>query len=383
MSSKRESRTVLLTLGRLPVALELARTLHSGGWRVLVADPYRWHLCRLSNTVYKSFKVVAPTTDALRYLDELEQIIEREQVSLVLPVSEESVFVSALKNRLPSSVELLCMEQSVLLQLHDKYCFARFARTLELSVPTTVLANDNSGCDQLMSMPFVVKPRLSCSGAGVRYGLAGDTLKRSELDGQHVVQQRLSGDACCTFSVATAGKTLLNVCYRSVLDAGSVAVCFEQITLPVSVNSFIETVVSTTNYSGMISFDFIQNEEGDWCAIECNPRATSGIHFVEHTDLLLALIDGKASTSDRLSGRRQEFWSCLMKVEGALFKGQINTQGWRNLFRTRDITFRMADLKPFFLMTFVLAPQLYKSFRSGKSVSEVLMSDVAWQDRRT
>lgn len=383
MSSNHDSRTVLLTLGRLPVALELARALNSSGWRVLVADPYAWHICRLSNSVDASFKVTAPAVNEQRFLKELEQIIEREHVSLVVPVSEETVFVSALKSRLTDAVEIASVEQNALLQLHDKYCFAQLASGLELSVPVTVLANNTSDREKLMTQPFVIKPRLSCSGAGVRFGSSGDILNSSECTERYVVQQRLSGDACCAFSVAAAGETLLSVCYRSLLESGSVSVCFEQIKVPEGITRFVESIVRATGYSGMISFDFIQNNDGDWCAIECNPRATSGIHFVDQEDLLSSLVGGQKSVPRPLSGRRQEFWSCLMNVEGALFKGQVNRQGWRNLFRSKDITFRIADMKPFIFMTFILAPQLYKSFRSGKSISEVLMSDVSWHGRPT
>ncbi|MFK7859829.1 MAG: ATP-grasp domain-containing protein [Granulosicoccus sp.] len=380
MSSNRESRTVLLTLGRLPVALELARALHSVGWRVLVADPYAWHLCRLSNTVHGSFKVTAPAADEQRYLQELEKIIADEQVSLVIPVSEETLFVSTLKTRVHDSVEVLCMHQDSLLQLHDKYRFARFAKELGLSVPVTVLADDIPAREALMSRPFVVKPRLSCSGTGVRFGVAGDAFASSENNDRHIVQQRLSGEACCSFSIAAAGITLTSVCYRSLLEAGSVSICFEQMPVPEGITRFIDTVVRETRYTGMIAFDFIENDKGIWCAIECNPRSTSGIHFINHKNLTSSLIDKVACVPDHLTGRRQEFWSCLKQVQGALFKRQINRPGWKNLFRTRDITLQRSDLKPFVLMTFIMAPQLFRSLRSGIPLSEVLMSDVGWHE---
>ncbi|MFK7993877.1 MAG: ATP-grasp domain-containing protein [Granulosicoccus sp.] len=379
MNSERDSRTVLLTLGRLPVALELARALHGGGWRVLVAEPYAWHLCRLSNSVHRSFKVTAPAVNEQLYLDELQVIIEREQVSLVLPVSEEILYVSALKHRLPPSVELLCMDQRTLALLQDKYCFARFADKLGLPVPATVLADNESACRQLTTLPFVVKPRQSCAGAGVRFGTAGGALENSELSDTHVVQQQLSGIACCSFTLATTGQTLTSVCYGSLLEAGSVAVCFEQMAVPESISEFINRIVQATEYSGMIAFDFIQDDTGVWRAIECNPRSTSGIHFIEHDDLLKGLIRKLPFPSPVKPVRRQEFWSSLMQVEGALFKGKINASGWKNLFTSKDITLRFPDIKPFVFMVFILAPQLFQSIKTRKPMSELLMSDMVWR----
>ena len=44
-------KTVLLTLGRLPKALELARALRAAGARVLVAEPFAKHLTGTSRAV--------------------------------------------------------------------------------------------------------------------------------------------------------------------------------------------------------------------------------------------------------------------------------------------------------------------------------------------
>ncbi len=379
MISPTASRTVLLTLGRLPVSLELARALSSAGWRVVVADPFAWHLCRISNSVSKSFKVTAPTVDSEVYLAELAQVVRSEDVSLVLPVSEETLFVTQLKERLDENVHFFCIGQDALLTLHDKYLFSQFAVSLGLPVPQTALTNDMEACGALINQPYIVKPRLSCAGAGVRFGAAGDSLLRHEKSGGNIVQQQMQGASCSTFAIAIHGQTTVHVCYRSLMESGAVSVLFEEIPMPASITRFIDQVVQTLNYTGMISFDFIQDGDGVWRAIECNPRATSGMHFLQSQEIMQGLCDADASRERRLAGRRQEFWSCLAQVEGRLFKGQIDRRGWRNLFKTRDITWRRDDAKPFLLMCFVLAPQLLKSIRSGMPISQILMSDVGWR----
>ena len=62
--------TALLTLGRLPKALDIARALHGAGVRVIVAEPFRRHLSGVSNAVDRNFVVTAPAVDGPRYLDE-------------------------------------------------------------------------------------------------------------------------------------------------------------------------------------------------------------------------------------------------------------------------------------------------------------------------
>ena len=74
--------SVLLTLGRLPKALEIARALDSAGCRVIVAEPLRWHVCKPSSSVAFSYKVTAPNVDLDKYLRELLDIIMQEEIDL-------------------------------------------------------------------------------------------------------------------------------------------------------------------------------------------------------------------------------------------------------------------------------------------------------------
>ena len=382
MTKRHADRTLLLTLGRLPVALELARAFHASGWRVVVAEPHAWHLCRLSKSVKKSIRVTAPAVDPEAYLDELLRVIDQEAVTLVLPVSEETLHVAALKSRVPDSVQVMCMDQATLLSLHDKYLFVQWALQLGLAVPETELASNRDGCAALLSEPHVIKPRLSCSGVGVRIKAAGAALLAAEKTNRHVVQQKMPGQACSTFTIATHGKPLVSVCYKSLLESGTVSVCFEQISVPDSIANFISHAVQASNYTGMISFDFMQDDHDDWRAIECNPRATSGIHFLAADNIHSALTDGALQVPQLPDGRRQEFWSSLQQVEGALFKGQLDRRGWANLFTTRDITWRWLDMKPFLLMSFVVAPHLYKAVKARRPLSEIFMTDVGWHERQ-
>ena len=94
-------KTVLLTLGRLPKALELARGFHALGCRVLVAEPHAWHVCRLSRTVASSFALPAPNTHPDDYAQALRALVEREGVALIVPVSEAAPHVLTALNQTP------------------------------------------------------------------------------------------------------------------------------------------------------------------------------------------------------------------------------------------------------------------------------------------
>lgn len=55
-----EPRNILITGGRAPVALELARLFKAAGHRVYAAESAKYHLCRVSSAVEASFRVPSP-----------------------------------------------------------------------------------------------------------------------------------------------------------------------------------------------------------------------------------------------------------------------------------------------------------------------------------
>lgn len=122
------AKTVLLTLGRLPVALDIARSFHASGWRVLIADPWPMHLARMSRAVARCFRVTSPVEDSERYLAELRLIVADNEVSLVVPVSEESMHVATLADASDFDATVFCMPQAHMLALHDKFRFIELDR---------------------------------------------------------------------------------------------------------------------------------------------------------------------------------------------------------------------------------------------------------------
>ena len=115
--------TALLTVGRLPKALDIARALHRAGCRVVLAEPFRMHLARVSNCVDAARRVTAPRDSHEIYVADLLALATRERASLVVPISEETPHVAALHARLPGNARLFTMPQAEVVAVHDKYSF--------------------------------------------------------------------------------------------------------------------------------------------------------------------------------------------------------------------------------------------------------------------
>jgi len=368
--------TVLLTLGRLPKALDLARSFARAGWRVVVAEPHRRHLTGASRSVARSHAVTAPATDQPGYLRDLVRIIAAEQVSLVVPVSEETLHVAQLAPLLPAGVRLLTMSPALVLRLHDKGGFAAHALALGLTVPESFALADPAAAQFAAGHDMIVKPLHSCSGRGVRRISRGTPLP-SEADA--LAQRLVVGAEYSSCTLAHAGRVQGTVVYRGTLMAGSVAVGFERIDHP-AIEAWITRFVASVGWTGFIAFDFIVDAAGIPWGIECNPRTTSGLHFFAEADLAPAVLDPAHPLRFRPERRLQQFWSCVTETQNAFGDWPRFRANLRHLFGTRDVTWAARDPLPLLTMPWTAWPIISAARAKGVPFGEVATLDVGWTD---
>jgi len=376
-----ERPSVLLTLGRFPKALALARALNAAGFNVLVAEPFQWHLCRVSRAVSQSFVVCSPNVSTERYLSDLANIVSEHRVNLVIPVSEESHFVCQLKRRLPDDVEVFAPQSNHYETLHHKLRFAEWAEQKKLTVPETHMLGSVRGTRLAALRDTVIKPVAGCSGIGVRVHKAGEPLPTS-TGGAQLIQALVSGRLVSTLSVVRNGQLLGSVMYQGNVFAGSVAICFDQITMPESIHQWIGSLIhALEDYHGFLAFDFIIDQDNVPWAIECNPRLTSGIHFLDaaHLAKCLARGDDPAAHAKILSGRKQWFYSTLTEAYACLFKGRVKAfvHALGQLITSRDVVWSWRDPLPFLLMTPLSLGILWPAVREGISLGEASQRDIA------
>lgn len=370
-------KTVLITLGRLPKALELTRGLKQAGCRVLIAEPFAWHVCRLSNSVDACYRLPAPATDPLGYRSALLEVIERERVDIVIPVSEEAPHVLDAQPYAPSNVVFYSPSRETIAALHDKLRFARDARNAGFDVPQTLPAQDPEASGMAAHTDVIVKPIHGCSGVGVRLVRAGDTLDAGPGD---IVQRFVAGRAISTFTVAHEGRVRVTTMYEPTMLSGSVAVCFRRVDALAPVQEWVQRFVATRGLSGFVSFDFIVDADGTAWAIECNPRMTSGAHFVRCEDLGRAVLEPSADTPIRLRERThfQQFYPALTEANKKVLQPRAYLSDMRTVCSARDVVFSGRDLKPFFLMTPASWPILRQTLFGGMGFGEAATRDIIW-----
>ena len=373
-------KTVLLTLGRLPKALELARALHQAGARVIVAEPFGLHVCRASRSVAKSIRVPAPNTDPAAYLDALEAIVRQEDVDIVVPVSEEALHAASLAGRLPARSRLYCPPQQKLARLHDKLAFNRAADLIGLTVPETHEGNTPAALTLAAAQDYIVKPAHGCSGIGVSLRRKGDPLTPADRQPGMLVQARLPGRHVSSFSVARDGEVLATALYQGRIYSGTVSVSFERVDDCPAAANWIRRFVEAEAYTGFISFDFIEDAQGVPCAIECNPRLTSGVHFLDPDGLAQAVLNLPEARPIAMRPARafQEGHTALLEVYGALFRPREFFRRLRAFLTSEDVLFRLNDPLPFFLFTPMSWPVLRQAMFEKVSLGEAATRDITW-----
>jgi predicted ATP-grasp superfamily ATP-dependent carboligase len=373
-------QTVLLTIGRLPKALDFARSFHGAGWRVLVAEPFKTHLTGASRSVARSFVVPPPSHGKQAYLIALAKIIADENVDLVLPLSEESLHVAHLRPLLLPKVQIYAPPPETILQLHDKAAFIALAQSHGLAVPDTAILGSDEAEKLATRCDYVIKPVFSCSGRGVSLHKAGESLRAAITDDPNqkaIVQQKLTGHQFSSFSIADKGQLKVTTIYRGTLMSGSVAVGFERVDLA-AITKWVTDFVAAIHYSGVISFDFFVDSEGKAWAIECNPRVTSGVHFIETQDLAPAILS-RVGPPPRLRSttKMMQFYPAFMEVQDSFLSPKFfaNVQG---LLASQDVTWSISDPMPFITMPITSFTIIMRSILQKESFGEVSTADISW-----
>ncbi|MEC0126688.1 ATP-grasp domain-containing protein [Paenibacillus pabuli] len=413
------SLNVLLTGGRAPVTLDLARMLHRAGHRVYVAESVVRHLCRRSSALQQCFTVPSPRHETENYLFEMETLVQAWQIDVLIPMCEEVFYIAQGAERLRHYCHVLVSSLEQLHELHHKYDFIQLAASLGLSVPVTRLINSRQEwmemqADLEIEGEWVWKPVYSRFAARVRMPMSStgdfdggspdqkihaikmkqhrlqndDTLGDTEISSASpwVAQAYIAGQMLCTYSVAYEGTIVAHTTYDSRYRTGSVgaSVFFEHVEHE-GIYEWVRQFVQATGFSGQIGFDFIETADGQVYAIECNPRATSGIHLFHPGDgLVRALIapDELAKAAEVVIPKQSSKAMLMLPMLGSGLQqlwGKGDLRAWMAAWRgTRDVVYLRHDAKPWFEQFGVVLSAWRLARQHKLSLTEALTHDIEW-----
>lgn len=381
--------TVLITSGRVPLALELARALWRAGARVVVADSFPVHMCSHSRAVAATVPVAAPRADPQQFTKDVLDIVEREGVDVVVPVCEEALYLAEVRDDLARVCVPVLDGIDSLEPLHNKATFVEIARQLGFAVPETIVATS--------PQPVAVGARTTAHGAVLKPAYSRGGLEATLVDASTgqvavpgatvhrpwVVQEHIEGRDVCALAFVADGQVVVSATYHPTVTLGTNSVCFEAIRLH-EVDRWLSAFARRDDHRGFFAFDFRETPAGRLYPIECNPRITNGIHLLEPAAIAQAVLGGRGGrvTSRRRRPRtRARVTLGVLAAAGSARSPRALASVLRNARGAREVTWDWRDPVPAVAQLSYNVHVMRVARRHGLDLSEAIVHELDWNGR--
>ncbi|NJR19379.1 MAG: ATP-grasp enzyme [Calothrix sp. CSU_2_0] len=360
-------QNILISGGKMTKALQLARSFHAAGHRVVLVESHKYWLTghRFSNSVDKFYTVILPEKDPERYTQQLLDIVEKERIDVYVPVCSPvaSYYDSLVKPALSQDCEVFHCDVEITQMLDDKHAFSEKARSFGLSVPKSFKITNpeqviNFDFSQekrkyiLKSIPYDSVRRLNLTKLPCDTPEETAAFVRSlpiSPEKPWIMQEFIPGKEFCTHSTVKNGELRLHCCCES----SAFQVNYENVNNP-QILAWVKHFIQEMGITGQVSFDFIQTADGIVYAIECNPRTHSAITmFYNHPGVADAYL-GEIPASEPLQplvSSKPTYWLYheIWRLTGIRSLSQL--WSWlRNLLRGKDAIFQFNDPLPFLMV---------------------------------
>lgn len=376
------SKNILITGGRFFTALELARSFYNSGHKVFVADTTRVHLCAYSKCVSRSFLIPSPRFEFGKFEKKLKVIIEKYNIDMVIPVFEEALYLAKADPDIFKRCELFCSSLSIMHQLHNKWLFSKLQDTLDIPILPIKLIKKSKDLKNIHFSPYALKPCYS-RGSFELQKISSKEKPNISIDKAKkywVAQKWIEGEKYCTYSICRNGKVQAHVTYPNKTICGY-CMSFESIKHS-RILQWVKNLVKKLNFTGQISLDLIESSDGSLYALECNPRATSGLHLLAaNLDLAKYFIENniKIYQSPVGVGRQMAFGMLLYGLNQREKKQTISSFVKKHL-KYKDVVFCKEDLKPFLLQLFIFGKHILRCFKYKLPIPEAFLYDLNWEE---
>jgi hypothetical protein len=312
-------RTVLITGGKMTKALQLARSFHTAGHRVVLVEStkYRFTGHRFSRAV-DAFHCV-PDPSAPGYAEALLEIVRKEHVDVFVPVSSPAASVPDADARrlLDGMCDAVHADAATVRLLDDKAAFSEVAAGLGLRVPDWRRITHPRQVEEFEfpeGREYVLK-RIAYNPVG-RLDLTPLSRATPERniafarslpishDDPWILQEFVRGQEYCTHGTARNGALQVYGCCESSASQLNYAMVDKP-----EIRAWVERFAQSLNITGQVSFDFIEADDGHAYAIECNPRTHSAITmFHDHPGVAAAYLDDGHPVITPREGARATYW---------------------------------------------------------------------------
>ncbi len=373
-------RRVLITNASTFIALDLARLFSSEDIEVFVADSAKYHICSFSNSLKKKYLVPSPRFEPKKYINKIIKIIKDHDIDLVIPVYEEIFYIAKELEKFPKSCKVLAPNYSILESLNNKYLFQKKIEMYGFQTPNTYLLKSKEDLLNIpLDYPFMLK---AC------YCRASQRIKKinsykdlSDIDisftSPWIAQEWLEGKKYCTYSLCDNGKIKAHATYPVEFSIdGNSCLTFHSVEHE-AIFKWVKKLVALEKFSGQIGFDFVELPANNLYAIECNPRATSGIHLLSSEKEMIDLYFGnELDEIIKPNNKTTRQIATAMLMYG--WRSSSFSKWLKKFIRFKDIIFNRKDIKPFLFQPFLFAYYYYRSRKLRKNFPSMFTHDSDW-----
>ncbi|WP_031236570.1 ATP-grasp domain-containing protein [Asticcacaulis sp. AC460] len=267
---------ILLTGTRAPVTRDLAAAFAARGHEVHGADS----LAAASTTrTLNSFTLHAPPAQRFdAFARDAQALVDRLQPDLILPLCEDIFYWTKASQGWP----LFAPDLKALIQLHSKFEFVVLADCLGLPVPQTRRLSPGEDAEP---GDWVYKPEYSRFGRRLVIQPRQAQALARDPKNPWLRQAWIPGEDVCFHAIARDGALRAFAAYRSSWRTrGGASYYFDPLEpeLAQRLEAMAARLAAALNLTGQFACDLRHDPDGRLWLIECNPRATSGLHLLAH-----------------------------------------------------------------------------------------------------
>ena len=377
---------ILITGARAAVALDLARECRLAGYEVHLADSTPCRMARASRAVTAFHPLASPRFQPDRFRQDIWALAQALAPVRIIPTCEEVFHLARPSIAGVLGDRLFAPGLNVLAVLHDKHSFSRLAERAGLAVPEThaVTSARDLAAFANEAARWVFKPCFSRFGARALVGPSAAMLAGVKLHpgDRWVAQRRIEGEEYSFYAVAQAGRIAAFAAYGSPwrLSGGA---SFAFMPAPDIVEQTLlhaaSVLAEITGLTGQLSCDAMVDASGRAWLIECNPRATSGLHLLTGSGVLASIITG-AAEGPLLSHRRPRYLlaaMCSYGLEAAARQGRW-LSWWADFCSGRDVVGAPSDRLPFAGAILDMLAFKRQAARAGLTTAQAVTADMEW-----
>jgi len=371
-----------LILGaRAPACLEWARAFSQAGWTVTVADSLAQPLSRFSRAAEHFVRLPEPRHDPDAWIEALAGVIRQQAIDLLLPTCEEVFYLAHGLERLRPLCRVFTSYFELLHRLHHKGDFAAMTQGWDVAAPPTRALYDLAAVQALAAEhdALVFKPAYSrfASQTLIRPSPAQLAKVRPSAEAPWVAQQFVPGQEYCSFSVLVDGQLRAHSSYQPRYRVGRGSGIYFHSCAPAPIRAFLEQFGRATGYTGQVGFDFIEDRQGRFHVLECNPRATSGVHlFDDQRVQLVAALGNEADAA--LEATLEPRMIALAMLLLVAPQRALSRTFWHDYQQARDVIVQDGDRGPLTAQLLSLSEIIGRALTRRCGLLAASTADIEW-----